>query len=190
MTIIPFFAIENKKNFVIQEKKEKKFSLCSKEDMYGYVAKEFRGEYNFETLKAITIILQSNYSFKEINPTKNKKTYLNKNDFCKKFKEKGDKYYDKIEKAVNEVYGEIVFFNNKKLHIPYCYVLSEDNDNSNYGYLKNCGTPWDCVNKSYKESKEKFGISLNSLNKLCENGLNYQEALGYFLNDIEIKLPE
>lgn len=185
MLIIPFLAIENKENLRINFNTEKMNILYSKEDMYGFVGKKFKTEYSVETLKAITIILQSNYSYKEKLPDKNN-NYIDKESFCKKYGSNGKKYYNRIKTAVNAVYGKVILHKGKKIYVPYRYVINSGSG-TKYTYLKKSATPWDCLNKKYKSFKSSYGISLNTINQLCHSGFTYKEALNYFLNNTQIK---
>lgn len=181
MIIIPFFTIENKDSFSIDNK------FLSKNQLYGLLSKEFKPEYNQETIKALGIILQSNYSHKEISNEELNHNNLSKDDFYEKYGEKADEYYKKIQEATNSIYNKIILHNNKKVYIPYCYVLNSSADNSEYEYFKNVATPWDCLKSEYKTSNNTEGISINTLNILCDSGYSYENALNYFLKDIQIK---
>ena len=152
MLVIPFFTIENKDNFKIANITQKDTIAYNKSDIYGYVSREFKPEYDVETLKAITVILQSNYSAKENSLQKPENTYMDKNDFYKKYKNKSDKYYKRIKQAVDDVFNQTIVYRNKEIYIPYRDVLNENCDNSEYTYIKNCATPWDCLNKKYKNT--------------------------------------
>lgn len=185
MVIIPLFSMENK--IKLNENKTQANNFCSKKDLYGFVCKNFRQEYDTETIKALAVILQSNYSFNRKYRIKTNDTYMSKNDFYEKYENNAEKYYTKIKNASDSVYKVQIKLNGKNIYIPYNYVLKDNKSNKKYHYLKNCATPWDCLNTQYKKSDKLYGISLNTLNKLCKNNYSYEEALLYFTKNVDIK---
>lgn len=152
-----------------QENQEKKI-------VKGLVAGNFNPEYNEETLKAMTLILKWNY---KIDPDKAYKAYVSKKDFTEKYEKKD---YKKIKNAVNEVYDySIELTTDAYIEINYITTANTENE-----IIKNYANPWDLLTKEYDDTKEITGISLNTLNTLCNNGLDYKQALSYFINDIKI----
>jgi len=176
MLLIPFFTIENKDSFAVKK------DYLSKEQLTSLIYREFRSEYNVETLKVLSIILQTNYTNKKSTPET-----MTKKDFYKKFSENADEYNKKISIAVNETHKKVILCKDKKIHIPYCYVLNDTSYNSDLENFKTVATPWDCLKAEYKTAKSN-GISMNSVNNLCKNGFTYMQALNYFLSDIKITL--
>lgn len=166
----------NLNNITINAKKDK--NLSRNEIITGIAAYNFRKHYNKETLKAIILILNTNYTTKKFN----KNEIMSKTDFTAKFK-KGEEYYSNIEKTVKEMENEYITYNNKAVYIPYFKVSKGYTENSKkYPYLKACGCPWDTYKKDFKNSDNTVGISINSLDKLCGKGLSYKKAVEYFLN--------
>ena len=158
--------------------------ISNKENNSDYLteilANEFREEYCSEGLKAVGIILNSNYKSGE------KIQSLNKSEFIKKYKN-GEKYYSLIEKTADEIGDKCITYKGKAVKLPYYYTTNGNCDDE-YSYLKNTANPWDLINKNYTYDS-KPGISLNSLNELCKKGLSCEESLSRYLKDIKIEPP-
>lgn len=138
-------------------------------------AYHFKKSYCDEGLKAIAIILNSNYK------SKIKQKRMSKNDFIKKF---GNDYYSKIEKTVAETKNIFIAYKGKPARIPCCYISSGVCE-IDYPYIRKTSSPWDLLNAEYK-SGLKPEVSLNSINEMCESGLSYKEALGRYLQNVKI----
>lgn len=140
------------------------------------LAYEFREEYSAETLKAIGIILNSNYKSGE------KPKRMTKEDFIKKHKN-GERYYSLLENTAKEIKNKTIIYKGKSAAIPYSYITSGVCE-SDYPYLRDTANPWDLINSEYTFDA-KPGVSLNGINKLCEKGLSCEQALNrYFKNRI------
>lgn len=152
-----------------------------KENNSGYLANllayEFREDYNEECLKAVAIILNSNYKAGV------KCKSLSKMDFIKKYKG-GESYYSIIEKTVKETENICIKYKGKPAAVPYAYITS-GNCESEQPYLRDTQSPWDLINNSYTFDAPE-GVSLNGINELCRNGLSCDEALYHYLKNIEI----
>lgn len=121
-----------------------------------------------EAVKAVIIILNTNYK-------------CDKNSFSTSDKKS---YNSKTEKYVRELAGKHIVYKGKISPVPYFrYSKGYTATSAKYPYIKNSACPWDCG----KNSDNIEGVSLNSLNELCKNGLNAEQALKHFLSDIEIK---
>ncbi len=143
----------------------------------GIAANNFRKRYSGETLKAIILILNTNYRLNKAD----KKDYITKSDFIKKYK-KGKEYYSKIEKTVNNMKDEFITYHSKPVYIPYFKTSKGYTEKSKkYPYLNAVGCPWDKLKKDYKSSNNSLGVSINSLDKICSLGVNYKDAVKRFL---------
>ena len=165
MALIPMFIVKNSAfediGKAIYSDKEIKTNLTEA------MLYEYREEYCDNGLKALGIILNS-----QIKAGKSPKT-ADRESFIKKY---GDDTYKKLNKISESVNGEYAVYKEKALALPYSYLSK---GLKKYG--NNSCNPWDRLKKDYKTAKN--GISLNSVNKLCENGLTAEEALLSFLSE-------
>lgn len=176
MIAIPLFTVKNNTfgdiKKIFNSKKEVKSDALTE-----IVAYNFKEDYCDEGLKAITIILNSNYKAGD------KLKRLNKKDFIKKYKN-GANYYSKIEKTIKENNGKYITYKGKPARIPYCYI-SNGKCLIDYPYIRKTSSPWDLLSKDYTFDA-KSNVSLNSINTLCKNGLSYKESLSRYLKNIKI----
>ncbi len=175
MIMIPMISVKNNAakdiEKVFNSKKENTFVLAEA------LAYEYKKEYSDETLKALALILNSNYKAGVKLKT------MPKNDFIKKH---GEKNYSKLENTAKEFEDKCLVYKGKAAPVPYAFVTSGKTEgNKKYPYIKNTACPWDALSK---RSDESAAVSLNSINKLCGLGLSYTEALAGFADlDIMIK---
>lgn len=151
----------------------------------GLVAAKYRTDYCTETVKALTIILNTNYKF---NPDS---FCLDDSNVCI-FENNADnslkEVYPQIEKAVNSAKEKTLQKNNTLLYIPYSEISGgTTNKSDEYEYLTAVASPWDCYQKEFDENKECIGVSIEGINYLCKNGMTAEEALIWYLPDFEIK---
>ena len=82
-----------------------------------------------------------------------------------------------------------VLYHNKRVYIPItkisCGYITTD---EKYPYIKRIATPWDLIHKNYNADKSDYecGISIAAINYLCENNIEFKDALRWFLPDFEI----
>ena len=178
MAAIPLIFGKNKikvdtKN-IFQSKSSKKTELISSAAAYY-----FRDSYSDETLKALILILNSNYKTGKLS----NKDRISKNDFIKKYKN-GKVYYSKIENTAKKLSDRYITYKNKAVYIP-CFNLSKGYTeiNNKFPYLKSRACPWDVIEKGYNKKASSVGISLNSLDRLCKNGMSGKNALGQFISE-------
>lgn len=185
MAGIPLFTSQNKVLNEITTKYLSGKSYSDKEIAYSMVCAKFKKEYNFETLKATAVILYSNYKYLGKIDYNDKKEFLTKKQFCKKYSNQGEKYYLKIKKAVDEVYEKCITYKGKVAYIPcfHCGV-GYTKSSKKYPYINNAASPWDLLEKN--RTNKKVGISLNGINNLCKNGNSYKQALSRYLNNVKI----
>lgn len=177
MAAIPLVFSKNKIKIdtesIFQSKHSEKIELISSAAAYY-----FRESYSDETLKALVLILNSNYKTGKLS----KNERLSKRDFLRKYK-KGRDYYSKIENTVKKLSDRYITYKNKAVYIP-CFNLSKGytEKSKEYPYLKSRACPWDVQAKGFNKKSESIGISLNSLNALCKNGESCEKALEHFLD--------
>ena len=138
----------------------------------------YRDEYCAEAIKALVIILNSNYKAK-----KNKfseKDFMSKEKFVKKY---GENKYSFIEKTVDELKEKTIKYKKETVYTP-LFFLSDGYimKNQEYPQLKNCACPWDKLSDSFEECGNINGISMNTVNELCKKGASYKEAIKWFIN--------
>lgn len=150
----------------------------------GFVAAKYKENYSDETVKAIALIMNTNY---KANPNA---FNIEDKSVCL-FKEKSDdkikKIYSKFETAVGSVINMSITKNDSLLFIPY-------SDTSNgftycsekYNYLCSVASPWDCYAKSFNNELKCVGVSLNGVDYLCKNGSSAEDALKWYLPEFEV----
>ncbi len=157
----------------------------SKDTLSSLVAGQFREEYNEETLKAIAVIIHTNYKTKPDSFNfDDSDIYISENDADSSLKEN----YHKIKTAVDEVYEKTLCLNDKAFYIPYSYLSDgTTKTDEDFPYIQSVASPWDCYSDEYDEDSDCVGISLYGLNYLCKKGYDYASALRWYLPDFEIK---
>lgn len=89
--------------------------------------------------------------------------------------------YNRVESIYNSN-GEILTFKNKAVAIPYSQCSNGFTITDNrYPYLEAVASPWDRFSKSYSESLNCEGVSINGLDYLCKKGMSAEEALKWYL---------
>ncbi|MCH5297891.1 MAG: hypothetical protein J1E85_09500 [Ruminococcus sp.] len=151
----------------------------------GLVAALYKSDYSDETVKAITILLNNNYSLEP-----NKFDLSDNSVFL--YTENADnstqEIYSKIENIISSSKELLIYSDNKNVYIPYS-IISNGNTvyNENYSYISPVASPWDCFSKEYDKNSECVGVSIEGLDYLCKNGMNAEEALNWYLPNCEIK---
>ena len=93
-----------------------------------------------------------------------------------------------MERIVNSTQRKSLTVHNEKFFIPYSqsscgYTL----DSTDCEYITSVASPWDSFSKSYDESSECIGVSIDGINYLCKNGANAEQALKWYLPEFQIK---
>lgn len=131
-----------------------------------------------ETKKAILAVCKSNY------------LYLKENgytDFEAEISKYSDSFLEELYSLYNENEYKITLESNR-VPIP----LTEQNGgftatNDEYPYILRVASPWDVFSKSYVRGAEYAGgISIYGISYLCESGMNWQEALSWYMPNFEI----
>ena len=121
----------------------------------------YKDSYSAETLKAIAILMNTNY---RANPDSFKA-----NDFL---------YEENASGSIKDVYGEI-----KKAAESANGTTCK---NENYKYIHSVASPWDCYQTDFDANAECVGVSLSGIDYLCKNGCSAEEALLWYLPDFKI----
>ena len=157
----------------------------SKEKLCGLTAALYQENYNIETIKSIALILNTNFKAQpERYDFDDKDICIYEDEAENSLREN----YSLIKSAVDEVYEKTLCQNDKAFYIPYSdFSNGTTKTNSDYPYLQNIASPWDCYCDKYDEDAECVGVSLYGLNYLCNQGYDYESALKWYLPDFEIK---
>lgn len=133
----------------------------------GITAETVGSDYCDEAIKAAIIILQTNYKC-------NSKQFSNA---------KNSKNNSKIEKYAKELSGIYIRRGKEAIPVPYFkYSAGYTQPSKKYPYIRESASPWD----SFYNKTGTTGVSLNGINELCNQGLNYKSALNWYLKDIKI----
>lgn len=177
-------AVETTTESAVKENSETEKSLLSESDLCGMVAAKYNENYCEETLKALAVILYTDYN---VSPDDYD---LSDIDIClpeSKAENSVKENYNKIKSAVSSVYKKTLCADGKAFYIPFCdFTNGKTSTNSEYPYLTAVASPWD----SYVNTEEKdyYGVSLNGINFLCNDGYNYEEALRWYLPNFKIQI--
>lgn len=132
-----------------------------------------------EAIKALVIILNSNYKLNNssINLTESSQ-YI---DFADLYNSDLE-LYNKISAAYNSVSELYITYNSSIVSVPYSASSNGatlyDEDTS---YIVPVASVWDCFSEDYSPDLSCYGVSLNGINYLCNNGSTYEEALLWYL---------
>lgn len=184
MALLPFFAIKcntvekaNNNSIIENNKINRDDILC------GFVAGLYKENYCDETLKALAILVKSDY---KISPDKFKidsDAYVSKERASGYLKDN----YQKIEKTVNST-KELLLHNGENKYIPYSTISNGTTaDSDDYDYLCAVASTWDCFSENYDKNSVCVGVSIEGVDYLCRNGASAQEALLWYLPNFEIK---
>lgn len=161
-----------------------KSTELSQAELCGLTAANFEENYSEETLKALSVILYTNYT---VSPDDYD---LTDSEIClpeSKAENSVKENYNKIKSAVSSVYKKTLCKNGKTFYIPFSNCTNgRTSANSEYPYLTPVASPWDCYSNANSES-EYYGVSLNGINFLCNDGSSYEEALLWYLPDFTIQ---
>ena len=148
------------------------------------VAAKYNENYCEETLKALAIIHYTNYI---VSPD----SYdLSDIDIClpeSKAENSVKENYNKIKSAVSSVYKKTLCADGKAFYIPFCdFTNGKTSTNSEHPYLTAVASPWDSYANA--DDGEYYGVSLNGINYLCNDGYSYEEALQWYLPNFKIQI--
>lgn len=165
-----------------QESSESKAELTDAE-LCGMVAANYDESYCEETLKALAVILYTNYCLAPDDyDLKDSRICILESDAENSVKEN----YNTIKSAVSAVYKKALCSNGKVLYIPFTSSTNgKTSSSSEYPYLTAVASPWDSYSNANDD--EHCGVSLNGINYLCNDGYSYAQALQWYLPDFTIQ---
>lgn len=143
-------------------------------DMLAY---EYNENYCKEGLKAVAIILNSNYKAGEKAKT------LSKKGFLKKHKD-GKKIYSDLKKICKDTKNLCITYKGKAVKPPY-YYITNGACKSEQPYLKAAANPWDLLSADYTYDA-KPGVSFYSINEMCKSGMSWKESLNRYFKNVKI----
>lgn len=141
----------------------------------------YKDSYSAETLKAIAILMNTNY---KANPDSFKA-----NDFLYEENASGSikDVYGEIKKAAESAKNKTLRKNSEALFVPYSETSNGTTyKNENHRYIHSVASPWDCYQTDFDANAECVGVSLSGIDYLCKNGCSAEEALLWYLPDFEI----
>lgn len=165
-----------------QESSESKAELTDAE-LCGMVAANYDESYCEETLKALAVILYTNYCLAPDDyDLKGSRICILESNAENSVKEN----YNTIKSAVSAVYKKALCSNGKVLYIPFTSSTNgKTSSSSEYPYLTAVASPWDSYSNANDD--EHCGVSLNGINYLCNDGYSYAQALQWYLPDFTIQ---
>lgn len=165
-----------------QESSESKAELTDAE-LCGMVAANYDESYCGETLKALAVILYTNYCLAPDDyDLKDSRICILESNAENSVKEN----YNTIKSAVSAVYKKALCSNGKVLYIPFTSSTNgKTSSSSEYPYLTAVASPWDSYSNANDD--EHCGVSLNGINYLCNDGYSYAQALQWYLPDFTIQ---
>lgn len=165
-----------------QESSESKAELTDAE-LCSMVAANYDESYCEETLKALAVILYTNYCLAPDDyDLKDSRICILESNAENSVKEN----YNTIKSAVSAVYKKALCSNGKVLYIPFTSSTNgKTSSSSEYPYLTAVASPWDSYSNANDD--EHCGVSLNGINYLCNDGYSYAQALQWYLPDFTIQ---
>lgn len=190
MALLPFTVSECSTAKTVFEKTSataditQKDELSTDEILCGLVAAQYKNNYCTETLKAIAIILNTNYILNPDNfDLSDKNVCLLIKDADNSVKE----IYNQISDAVSSVKEKTLCIDSKAFYVPYGEISNGQTTTSEkYSYITSVASPWDCFSEKYDENAQCIGASLCGIDYLCKNGNSYEDALKWYLPKFEI----
>lgn len=146
------------------------------------LAAKYDESYNSETLKALAIILNTNY---KVNPNS-----FSDDDYLPQDKASGSmkEIYPMIRKAADYAKEKTLCINHKAFYVPFSSVSNGSTVQSgDYSYLQPIASTWDCYSSDFSEEAKCVGVSINGVNYLCKNGSSAENALLWYLPGFEIE---
>lgn len=154
----------------------------SDEILCALTAGLYKDSYSAETLKAIAILMNTDY--------KAKPDSFETSDFLYEENASGNMkdVYSEIKKSAESAKNKTLRKKSEVLFVPYSETSNGITyKNENYKYLHSVASPWDCYATNYDENAECVGVSLSGIDYLCKNGYSAEDALLWYLPDFEIQ---
>lgn len=161
----------------------KKTDLSLEDYIVGVVSCEMPASFDIEALKAMSVAartyaLYKNERNKTLKTTTDDQCYIDESAMKEKWKNNFDKYYNKINNAVNDTKGEYMTYNDKTIIAFYFSISNGKTENvenvfsQKLDYLVSVDSSWDKRNNSNEKNiKMKVSDFLKKLN-INDNKIN------------------
>ena len=154
----------------------KKTDLSLEDYIVGVVSCEMPASFNIEALKAMSVAARTYALYKSernktLKTTTDDQCYIDESAMKEKWKNNFDKYYNKINNAVNDTKGEYMIYNDKTIMAVYFSISNGKTENvenvfsQKLDYLVSVDSSWDKRNNNNeKDVKMKVSDFLKKLN--------------------------
>lgn len=154
----------------------KKTNLSLEDYIVGVVSCEMPASFDIEALKAMSVAARTYALYKSernktLKTTTDDQCYIDESAMKEKWKNNFDKYYNKINNAVNDTKGEYMTYNDKTIIAFYFSISNGKTENvenvfsQKLDYLVSVDSSWDKRNNSNeKDIKMKVSDFLKKLN--------------------------
>lgn len=161
----------------------KKTDLSLEDYIVGVVSCEMPASFDIEALKAMSVAARTYALYKSernktLKTTTDDQCYIDESVMKEKWKNNFDKYYNKINNAVNDTKGEYMTYNDKTIIAFYFSISNGKTENvenvfsQKLDYLVSVDSSWDKRNNSNeKDIKMKVSDFLKKLN-INDNKIN------------------
>ena len=161
----------------------KKTDLSLEDYIVGVVSCEMPASFDIEALKAMSVAARTYALYKSernktLKTTTDDQCYIDESAMKEKWKNNFDKYYNKINNAVNDTKGEYMTYNDKTIIAFYFSISNGKTENvenvfsQKLDYLVSVDSSWDKRNNSNeKDIKMKVSDFLKKLN-INDNKIN------------------
>lgn len=161
----------------------KKTDLSLEDYIVGVVSCEMPASFDIEALKAMSVAARTYTLYKSernktLKTTTDDQCYIDESAMKEKWKNNFDKYYNKINNAVNDTKGEYMTYNDKTIIAFYFSISNGKTENvenvfsQKLDYLVSVDSSWDKRNNSNeKDIKMKVSDFLKKLN-INDNKIN------------------
>lgn len=131
-----------------------------------------------ETKKALIALCRNNYSYNKLH---------NKDTETSEITNFSDELYEEMCYLFKEINTELRY-KGEPVYIPLLHLSSSATATSDeYPYMLSVASPWDTFDESFNSKSEyPCGVSIKGIDYLCGNGMNYTEALQWYLPEFEI----
>ncbi len=189
----------------------KKTDLSLEDYIVGVVSCEMPASFDIEALKAMSVAARTYALYKSernktLKTTTDDQCYIDESAMKEKWKNNFDKYYNKINNAVNDTKGEYMTYKDKTIIAFYFSISNGKTENvenvfsQKLDYLVSVDSSWDKRNNSNEKDikmkvsdfLKKLNINDNKINNIKINNKNYKgtkfrSLLNLKSTDIEIK---
>lgn len=178
----------------------KKADLSLEDYIVGVVSCEMPASFNIEALKAMSVAARTYALYKSernktLKTTTDDQCYIDESAMKEKWKNNFDKYYNKINNAVNDTKGEYMIYNDKTIIAFYFSISNGKTENvenvfsQKLDYLVSVDSSWDKRNNNNeKDVKMKVSDFLKKLNISDEriNDIKIDRSNTNRINNIKI----